>query len=168
MSFLEARLAFWLRVRRSGKYNIFINKPNHNMKVVLESNFGELNFRGTNERGQSIQLSGNKEAVGPMETVLMAMAACSAIDVEMILKKMRQKCQDIRVEVDATRADAVPAVFTKIQLNYTITGAIKEDKARQAVEMSMTQYCSVSKMIEKSAEISWKVKVIVPEWNDQM
>lgn len=57
------------------------------MKVILESTYGDLNFKGTNERGQSIQFSGNKEAVGPMESVLMAAAACSAIDVETILKK---------------------------------------------------------------------------------
>ncbi len=57
------------------------------MKVFVESTFGDMNFKGTNERGQSMQFSGNKEAVSPMESVLMAAAACSSIDVEMILKK---------------------------------------------------------------------------------
>ena len=41
------------------------------MKVFVESTHGEMNFKGTNERGQSMQFSGNKEAVSPMESVLM-------------------------------------------------------------------------------------------------
>jgi putative redox protein len=137
------------------------------MKIVLESTHGDLNFKGTNERGQSIQLSGNKEAVSPMESVLMAAAACSSIDVEMILKKMRQEVESIVVTVDGTRADAVPAVFTKMHLHYIITGKIKEDKASKAVEMSMEQYCSVSLMLAKSVEISHSVEVIVPGLHEQ-
>ena len=129
------------------------------MKIVLESTYGDMNFKGTNERGQSIQLSGNKEAVSPMESVLMAAAACSSIDVEMILKKMRQDVESIVVTVDGTRSDAIPAVFTKMHLHYIITGKIKEDKAIKAVEMSMQQYCSVSLMLAKSVDISHSVEV---------
>ncbi|MBK9568237.1 MAG: OsmC family protein [Saprospiraceae bacterium] len=137
------------------------------MKIVLESTYGDMNFKGTNERGQSIQLSGNKEAVSPMESVLMAAAACSSIDVEMILKKMRQDVESIVVTVDGTRSDAIPAVFTKMHLHYIITGKIKEDKAIKAVEMSMQQYCSVSLMLAKSVDISHPVEVIIPGLHEQ-
>lgn len=138
------------------------------MKIILESTHGDLNFKGTNERGQSIQLSGNKEAVSPMESVLMAAAACSSIDVETILKKMRQDVISIHVDVEGTRADAIPAVFTKIHMHYVITGDVKEEKAFKAVEMSMEQYCSVSLMLAKSVEISHSVEVIVPGLNEQL
>ncbi|KXK36384.1 MAG: hypothetical protein UZ09_BCD002002527 [Bacteroidetes bacterium OLB9] len=57
------------------------------MNVVIESTFGDMNFKGTNERNQSIQLSGSQQAVSPMEAVLMAAASCSSIDIEMLLKK---------------------------------------------------------------------------------
>ena len=100
------------------------------MKVILESTYGDLNFKGTNERGQIIQFSGNKEAVGPMESVLMAAAACSAIDVETILKKMRQEVKSVKVEIEGIRAEAVPAVFTKIHMHYIINGDIKQEKAK--------------------------------------
>jgi putative redox protein len=138
------------------------------MKVLLESTHGELNFKGTNERGQSIQLSGNKEAVSPMESVLMAAAACSSIDVETILRKMRQDVQSIHVEVEGTRADAVPAVFTKIHLHYIITGDVKEEKAIKAVDMSMEQYCSVSLMLAKSVEITHSMEVRSVGLNENM
>ncbi len=138
------------------------------MKVFLESTFGELNFRGTNERGQTMQFSGSKEAVSPMESVLMAAAACSSIDVETLLKKMRQDVKSISVEIDSTRADAVPAVFTKMHLHYIINGDVKEDKAQKAVQMSIEQYCSVSLMLAKSVEITHSFEVRVPEWSDDI
>ncbi len=138
------------------------------MKVFLESTFGDMNFKGTNERGQSLQFSGNKEAVSPMESVLMAAAACSAIDVEMLLKKMRQEYIAVRVEIEGTRADAVPAVFTKIHLHYIVTGDVKPEKAEKAVAMSMDQYCSVSIMLKHSVDITYSVEVRVPEWNDNI
>ncbi len=136
------------------------------MKVFVESTYGDMNFKGTNERGQSLQFSGNKEAVGPMESVLMAAAACSSIDVEMILKKMRQEFKSVLVEIEGIRADAVPHVFTKIHMHYIINGDVKLEKAQKAVDMSMEQYCSVSIMLAKSVEITHSVEVRVPEWND--
>lgn len=138
------------------------------MEVILESIHGDLNFRGTNDRGQSLQFSGNKEAVSPMESVLMAAAACSSIDVEMILKKMRQNVTSVKVKVNGTRADAVPAVFTKIHLHYMISGDLKEEKAKKAVQMSMDEYCSVSIMLAKAVEITYTVEVLPDQWDDKM
>ena len=136
------------------------------MKVFIESTFGDLNFKGTNERGQSIQLSGGNEAVGPMQSVLMAAASCSAIDVELILKKMRQDVESIVVEVEGIRADAVPAVFTKIHIHYIITGDVKVEKAQKAITLSIEQYCSVSLMLAKSVQITHSVEVRSPGLNE--
>lgn len=138
------------------------------MNIVLESTHADLNFKGTNERGQSLQFSGNKEAVSPMEAVLMAAASCSSIDVEILLKKMRQDVKSIRVEVKSTRADAIPAVFTDIHLHYIITGDVKEDKAQKAVTMSMDEYCSVSIMLSKSVNITYSVEVRADEWHNEI
>jgi putative redox protein len=138
------------------------------MIIKLESTFGSLNFKGTNERGQSLQLSGNKEAVSPMEAVLMAVAGCSSVDIELILKKMRQDIERIEVEVEGTRADSVPAVFTKINVHYILHGDIKEDKAKQAVDLSMEKYCSVSLMLAKSVEIKHTFEIRHTKWSDKL
>ena len=68
------------------------------MKVTLSSINGQKNYIGTNERGQTIHLSGEKEGVGPMESVLIAGAACSSIDIDLILRKMRQDFTDVKVD----------------------------------------------------------------------
>lgn len=130
------------------------------MKINLVSEESSLLFQATNERMQSILLSGNKESVSPMEGILMSAAGCSAIDIEIILKKMRQPLEKIEVEVEGIRADATPAVFTQIHLHYKLIGNIKEEKARQAVEMSLEKYCSVTHMLSKAVEIKHSYEVI--------
>lgn len=130
------------------------------MKVNLKSNGKELGYVGTNIRGQQIELYGNKEGVGPMESVLMAAAACSAIDIELILKKMKQDYSEIEVEVEAERAtDETPAVFKKIHLHYIVSGDVKKEKLDRAVELSVKSYCSVLKMLEKSVDIIFTASI---------
>ena len=129
------------------------------MQIKLESTPGSLNYKGTNERGQSVQLSGAKEAPSPMETVLMAVAGCSSIDVELILKKMRQDLQKAEVTVQATRAEEAPKVFKTIQIHYILYGDIKEEKAKQAIELSMEKYCSVSLMLKATVDITYTFEI---------
>ncbi len=124
------------------------------MHVTLSSTYGDLNFKGTNDRGQSIQLSGNKEAMSPMESLLTAAAACSSIDIELILKKMRQDLKSIEVSVNGERRkDEVPAIFTKIHLHYILRGSIKEAKAKEAVSLSLEKYCSVTQSLSSDIDI---------------
>lgn len=131
------------------------------MKISLESTHGELNFKGTNERGQSIQLSGNKEALSPMETLLTAAAACSSIDIELILKKMRQDLERIEVKVEAERREGiVPAIFTKIHLHYVLHGEVKDVKAKEAVSLSLEKYCSVTMSLSADIKITSSYEVI--------
>jgi putative redox protein len=135
------------------------------MKVTLASLGGTQNYTGTNERGQTILLSGQKEGVGPMESVLMAAAACSSIDIDLILRKMKQDFKDIKVEVEGTRAeDQVPAVFVKIHLHYHIIGTkLKDVKVKDAVDKSVQKYCSVITMLEKTAQITYSYEIAEAE-----
>lgn len=130
------------------------------MKVTVKSIEGALNYEGVNDRGQTLRLSGSKTAVSPMETILIAAATCSSIDVEIFLEKMRQKCRSIEVEVSGTRVDAVPAVFSDMHLHYKIFGDVKDEKAAKAVSMSMDKYCSVSIMLSAAVKISHSYEVI--------
>lgn len=138
---------------------IYFRKEYFSMQIKLSS-LGDLMFAGSNERGQQISFSGNKEAVSPMESVLMAAAACSAIDVEILLQKMRQPYTRIEVETEGVRADTIPAVFQTIHLHYKIYGDVKPEKAEKAVAMSLEKYCSVSLMLSASVQISHSVEVV--------
>ncbi len=104
---------------------------------------------------------GRNMGVRPMELLLMGTGACSAYDVLMILRKGRHQVDDCVCEVSAERADTIPAVFTKIHLQFTVTGqALKENVVKRAVELSADKYCSASIMLGKSAEITHDFKII--------
>lgn len=93
-------------------------------------------------------LGGRNMGVRPMEALLLGVGGCAIYDVLSMLKKSRQKVSDCRVELQAERADAVPAVFTHIKLHFVVTGsALKEPQVRRAVELSAEKYCSASIML---------------------
>lgn len=98
---------------------------------------------------------GRNMGMRPMEMLLMGTGACSAYDVLLILRKGRHAVTDCVCEVEAERADGVPAVFTRIHLHFIVTGrALKESVVKRAVELSAEKYCSASIMLGKTAEIS--------------
>lgn len=96
-------------------------------------------------------LGGNNRGPRPMEMLLMGMGGCASFDVMSMLKKARQQVSDCVATLEAERADAVPAVFTKIHLHFTVTGSgLKENHVKRAVELSAEKYCSASIMLEKA------------------
>ena len=127
---------------------------------------GGLRFIGGTEAGQGIIMEASAAAGGtrvgasPMEVVLIGMGGCSSYDVVNILKKMRQPVDDVICDMEAERADTVPAVFTKVHMAFTVTGDVSLDKAEEAVRLSVEKYCSASKMIGHTADITTEVKVV--------
>ena len=127
------------------------------MKVTLTSD--DLNtFQGSNVKEQGITL-GNGNAVGPMEGVLLSAAGCSTIDIVMILEKMRQPIESIEVQVEGTRQDAIPRIFTHMHLHYILKGNLKDKKVKEAVNLSIDKYCSVVIMLAKAVEISTSYEI---------
>lgn len=91
---------------------------------------------------------GRNIGLRPMEMVLLGVGGCSAYDVVSILEKSRQKVHDCRVELDAERADAVPAVFTRIHLHFVVSGEdLNPKQVERAVQLSAEKYCSASIML---------------------
>ena len=136
------------------------------MEVTLNRLNDDVHFEAVSEQGLSMQLDGTPEIGGveggvrPMQAVLMAMAGCSAIDVVTLLKKMRQPLDDIQIKVKADRVDDVPRVLSDIHLHYILKGDMESDKVEKAVSLSMEKYCSVSKMIEKAAKITYSWELV--------
>lgn len=130
------------------------------MKVTLKRLNDSKHFQASNDDGHTIELSGDGNAVGPMQSVLMAAAGCSSIDIVMILEKMRQPLEDIKVEVEGKRKDDIPRVFTDIHMHYILTGNLKEEKVKKAIGMSLGQYCSVSLMLAKAVNVTSSYEIV--------
>lgn len=111
-------------------------------------------FLGESGSGHTVVMDGPPDHGGrnlgprPMEMLLLGVGGCSSYDVMNMLQKSRQQVVDCRVEIEAERADAVPAVFTRIHLHFVVTGkALKEKQVQRAVELSAEKYCSASIML---------------------
>jgi len=114
-------------------------------------------FEGASGSGHTVIMDGPENAGGknrgvrPMEMLLLGVGTCSAFDVVNILKKSRQDVTDCVTEVDAIRADAVPAVFKKIHLHFKVTGnGLDPVKVKRAVDLSADKYCSASIMMGRA------------------
>lgn len=126
------------------------------MKATIDWT-GDASFRATSGSGHSIQMDGPPDHGGkdmgprPMEMMLMGLGGCSSFDVMSILQKSRQEVTSCHAELEAERADAVPAVFTRIHLHFVVTGNnLKENLVKRAVSLSAEKYCSASIMLEKA------------------
>ena len=101
------------------------------------------------------QSGGTGSAATPVEMVLMALGACTAIDVVSILEKVRSPAASLRVELSAERSEAHPRVFTKIHLEYILKGeGIKPAAVDRAIKLSEEKYCSVGGMLGEVARIT--------------
>ena len=123
------------------------------MKATVKWTDGAM-FVGESGSGHTVVMDGPEDLGGrnlgarPMEMLLMGTGGCSIYDVLSMLKKSRQQVVDCRVEMDADRADAVPAVFTRINMHFIVTGVgLKDSHVKRAVELSAEKYCSASIML---------------------
>lgn len=140
------------------------------MKIHLKRLNDNYHFETKNERGDIVHLDNksepNPQGASPMELLLMGIAGCSSIDIVMILKKQHIELEDLQMEVEGSREDgAVPNVFTGIHLNVLLKGDLSASKAKRAVELSLEKYCSVAKMLEKTATISYSITLNGEEIN---
>ena len=125
-------------------------------------------FIGESGSGHSVVMDGPADhggrnvGVRPMEMLLLGLGGCSSFDVMSILQKSRQVIEDCRVDITAERADAVPAVFTKIHLHFVVSGnSLKEAQVKRAVGLSAEKYCSASIMLEAAGvEITHDYEIV--------
>ena len=105
---------------------------------------------------------GENKGVRPMEMLLLGVGGCSSFDVMSILKKRRQQVQGCELQLQAERADAVPAVFTRINLHFVVSGqGLSEKAVSQAVTLSAEKYCPASIMLQQGGvEITHSHEVV--------
>lgn len=90
--------------------------------------------------------------LSPVETVVVALAACSAMDVISIAAKKRQEIATYIVHVRGEQRDEYPQVLTRVDVTHEVEGPkVDEAAIRRAVELSATKYCPVNAMISAGA-----------------
>ena len=98
-----------------------------------------------------------------MEMVLLALGACTATDIVLILEKKRQKVASLEVVCSGERAVEPPRVWTKLEVVFRLRGTVEESAVKHAVALTAEKYCSVAAMLKKTAEISWRYELLPAE-----
>jgi putative redox protein len=136
------------------------------MKIVLKRMNDACHMVATNEDGNQINIDGAPKVGGegkgfrPMQLLAASAGSCSSIDIITILKKQRQPLLDLQVSIDAEREEGkVPSLFQTIHMHYTLTGNLDKSKVEKALELSLKKYCSVVKILEKTAKISYTYQI---------
>jgi len=136
------------------------------MKLQIKRLNNDVHFEARNEDGASLQMDGSPELGGtnqglrPTQLLLAAIGGCSGIDVVSILKKQKQEITGFEIEVDATKENVEEySLWRNIHLIFKLQGHIDPQKAERAVALSIEKYCSVSKTLEPTANITYSVSV---------
>ncbi|WP_138431588.1 OsmC family protein [Fodinibius saliphilus] len=135
------------------------------MKITIDQ-LDSTHMEAANEEGGLLRMDGSTSIGGleggfsPMQLLLAGVGGCSAIDIIGILKKQRQDLEDLSVEVEGERESVDEySEFTKIHIKYIFAGDLDESKVERAINLSLDKYCSVSKTLEKTSEITHSYEI---------
>src|SRR5438045_129173 len=104
-------------------------------------------------------ISSNSIGPSPMELLLMALGACTATDIVIILGKKRQKLEALEVICSGERAAEQPQVWIKLDILFRLRGKLQESAVLHAIQLSEEKYCSVSATLKKSAALTWRHEI---------
>jgi len=124
---------------------------------------GEEKFVAIGPSGHALALDSDRKsntAPGPMELLLLALGACTATDIVLILEKKRQKLEALEVLCSGERAPKPPVVWTKFELVYRLRGQLDDAAVKHAIQLSEEKYCSVAAMLRKTAAITWRYEIL--------
>lgn len=136
------------------------------MEIEINRVNSKVHLAATNEQGIVVQMDGSPDIGGenlgarPMQLILMGLGGCTSMDVLSMLEKMREQVKAYKVIVQAERATEHPMVFTKIHVHYIFEGNLKKENVERAINLSMEKYCSVTHMLNKTAEITHDYEII--------
>ncbi len=111
------------------------------------------------------QVGGKDAGPRPKPLLLAALSGCTAMDVISILGKKRVAFDTFRIKATAEMTETHPKVYTKIHLCYEFSGkdfANNEEllaKIRQAVNLSLDNYCGMAAMLKKICELTYEINL---------
>ena len=126
-------------------------------------------FVATGSNGRSFVMDappadgGHDQGPSPVETLLLSLAACTAMDVVIVLKKKKQSVSSYSVAVswEKRTEGQWPRPVEAINIEHILSGPDLDPTAVQrAVDLSYTRYCSVLATLQFSptVAINWRIE----------
>jgi len=119
---------------------------------------GDRRFDTGRPGGPTLRLDGDGvTGQSPVDAVMSALAACTAVDVVDILAKRRTPLSALSIDAIGTRADTTPKRIVAAELTYHLTGeGIDRSHAERAIELAITKYCSVRESLDPALPIHYR------------
>lgn len=135
----------------------------HRSVALRRTALGE--YEAVNPRGGTIRLgSGESDDFTPVELLLVAIAGCSAVDVDHITSRRAEPTEFTAVATGTkTRTDELGNHMTDLSVTFTVRFPEGEDGDRaqemlpKAVEMSHDRLCSVSRTVQLGTPVQMRV-----------
>ncbi len=121
-------------------------------------------FVGIDSSRHSVVLStqddGNAVGIKPSDMLLVALGACTGVDLVDILAKKRTPVSSLEIEIRGEQDPEPPWTFRKIHMVYRLRGkGLTAPGVEQAIKLSEEKYCSVAATIRGVAAISWEYTI---------
>ena len=120
---------------------------------------GGLTFESDNPSGKFVTMDTDvigeeRKGLSPKAMMLSSLAGCSAIDIILILEKMKVEIDDLKIEVSGQLTDEHPKYYHSVVVDYHFYGSdLDKKKCERSVKLSVEKYCGVMEMFRRFAEI---------------
>lgn len=134
------------------------------LRSIEMSRLEKGSYVATNARGGQLVLGEGDESFSPVELLLVAIAGCSAIDVDYIVSKRAEPTRfDLRMSGDKIRDDQGNRM-TNLTLTFDIAfpddegGRAAYDVLPRAVQQSHDRLCTVSRTVEVGTPVITRIE----------
>lgn len=121
---------------------------------------GDMKFESTNPSGLNLFIDAGEENGGkgegyrPKALMLSSLAGCSGLDIASLIKKMKLKVDDFKIDIDADLTEEHPKYYNKVAMHFHFYGKeLSEKKLLKAVDLSIEKYCGVMEMFRQFSEL---------------
>jgi putative redox protein len=121
-----------------------------------------LQFDGFTAYGAPVRVGGDAEGPGakPSDLLPVSLAACTAYDVVVILRKQRQDLHGLAVTIRTTQDPDPPWTFRAIHTHFVLRGTIEEQKAARAIDLAESKYCAVAATLRSVVELTHSHEIV--------
>ena len=104
---------------------------------------GEQQFTGFTGKHE-VGLDGSAEAATtPVQMLALSLMGCMSIDLLHILTRGRHKVTSLKTLFHGERSHDDPKRFTRISMEFELTGEMLPEHVERAIDLSREKYCSV-------------------------
>jgi putative redox protein len=96
----------------------------------------------------------------PADLLPLSLAACTAYDVVVILRKQRQDLRALEVVTTTEQEPDPPWTFIRIHQHFVLTGDIEDHKASRAIELAESKHCAVAASLRSTVRLTHSHEIV--------